>query len=232
MSAAYEFEDDREATYPPRYEHLPTPLALPFPLKPVSSADTGVEQLPDGRTRYWIRHDTIRGVTPRMIDWWFRNLEGTIAFGGRRYNRYRFWHPNDHVHASYAKRLPDGSVGVGASIRLIEVIGRDPRYLVDTTTHIERLDEGGYIHTPELHGHAGLVRMEYTFERVSGGTLYQNSLIIGSTAPWYPLVRPLVKRFGFTEAQGRAWLRHNIEEVGMFENFLPTLYRDETGRTE
>lgn len=233
MSFALEIApDDLELTYPPRFDRLPTPLPLPFPLKPVSSADTGVERMEDGRTRFWIRHDIVRGVTPRMLDWWFRNLEGTIEFGGRRYSRYRFWHPCDHVHASYHRRLPDGSVGVGASIRLIEVLGRNPKFLVDTITHIERLDEGGYIHNPELRGRTGLARMEYTFERVEGGTLYENCLIIGSDAFWYPLVRPFVSTFAFTPAQGKAWLRHNIEEVGMFENFLPGLYRRETGRSD
>ncbi len=230
MSALEEAVDDLETTYPPVYRHLPTPLPLPFSLKPVSSADSGAETLPDGRTRYWIRHDLLRGVTPAMLDWWFRHLEGTIEFGGRRYNRYRFWHPGDHVHASYHTRLGDGTVGPGAAIRLIEVLGRNERYLVDTVTHIERLDEGGFVHNPELHGRAGFVRMEYGFERKAGGTLYENCLIIGSTASWYPLVRPLVRTFGFTEGQGRAWLRHNIEEVGMFEHFLPELYHRETGR--
>lgn len=222
--------DDQETTYPPRFERLPTPLALPFPLKPVASADTGVERLPDGRTSYWIRHDTVRGVTPRMLAWWFANLEGKVRFGGRSYDRYRFWHPGDHVHASYARRRPDGTIGPGAAIRLIEVLGRDRRFLVDTITEIERLDEGGYVHNPRLHGRTGLVRMEYRFERVPGGTLYENRLIIGSVAPWYALARPLVERFGFGAEQGRAWLRHNVEEVGMFEHFLPGLYRAETGR--
>ncbi|HZY67134.1 MAG TPA: hypothetical protein VFE52_01015 [Devosia sp.] len=230
MSAAYDLTDD-PLTYPPRFERLPRPLDLGIPLKPVTSADTGVETLSDGRQKYWIRHDTIRGVTPRMIAWWFAHLQGTIRWGGRDYNRYRFWHPRDHVHASYARRLPDGSVGPGAAIRLIEVLGRNPRYVVDTVTHIERLDEGGYVHNPELHGRTGFARMEYTFEAVEGGTLYQNCLIVGAHAPWYPLVRPLVQAFAFTPEQGTAWLRHNVEEVGMFEAFLPELYRQETGRT-
>jgi len=224
--------DETALTYSPKYRGLPRPLMLPFRLKPVHSADTGVEQMSDGRTRYWIRHDIVRGVTPRMLAWWFANLEGTIDFGGRSYNRYRFWHPNDHVHASYASRLPHGSIGPGASIRLVEILGRNPRFRVDTVTHIERLDEGGYIHNPELHGRTGFARMEYTFERVADGTLYENCLIIGAAAPWYPLVKPLVRRFAFTEAQGQAWLIHNVEEVGMFEEFLPGLYRQETGRTE
>jgi hypothetical protein len=28
----------------------------------------------------------------------------------------------------------------------------------------------------------------------------------------------------FDEARGRAWITHNIEEVGNFETFLPKLY--------
>lgn len=42
-------------------------------------------------------------------------------------------------------------------------------------------------------------------------------------------VSPLIQRFVFDQAQGLAWLRHNIEEVGLFEHFLPDLYRQETG---
>lgn len=231
MSLALESRDDPIA-YPPVHTGLSVPLDLPFGLKPVGSADSGVEALPGGRTKYWIRHDIVRGVTPRMLDWWFRNIEGDIAFAGQHYNRYRFWHPRDHVHASYAKRLPDGSVGPGAAIRLIEVLGRDPRFRVDTVTHIERLDEGGYIHNPEFHGHTGFARMEYTFERVPAGTRYENCLILGAASPWLRPVNSLVARFAFTPEQGAAWLRHNVEEVGMFENFLPALYRQETGRTE
>jgi hypothetical protein len=217
--------------YPPHYTGLPEVLPLPYTLKPLHSADTGIEHLPDGRTRYWIRHDIVRGVTPAMLAWWFANLEGEIEFGGRRYNRYRFWHPRDHYHASYAKRRPDCRIGPGAAIRLIEVLGRNERFCVDTITHIERLDEGGFIHNPELHHRTGMVRMEYTFEPTPAGTLYQNSLTIGAhDTSWYPLVRPLVERFAFTPEQGRAWHRHNIEEVGMFEHFLPALYHQETGR--
>jgi hypothetical protein len=39
--------------------------------------------------------------------------------------------------------------------------------------------------------------------------------------PWFnALVRPRV----FSEDMARAWLLHNVEEVGNFEFFLPELY--------
>jgi hypothetical protein len=122
--------------------------------------------------------------------------------------------------------------GPGASIRLREVLGANPAYGIDTITDIEKLDEEGYIHNPRLHGVSGLVRMEYRFTRVAGGTLYENRLLIGGTHGWRRLVTPAVQRFGFDPAHGLAWLRHNIEEVGMFEHLLPPLYRQETGCDE
>lgn len=39
--------------------------------------------------------------------------------------------------------------------------------------------------------------------------------------------RPLPR--AFPEQMGRAWLKHNVEEVGYFEHFLPSLYRNEAG---
>lgn len=205
------------------------PATVPWPLKTLGSAECGARRLADGRLSYWIRHDILKGVTPPMLVWWFSHLEGDIVVGGQRINRYRAWHPYDHVHASYARRLPDGSIGPGARIRLREYLGGNPMYEIDTITDIEKLDEEGFIHNPRIHGVKGLVRMEYTFTRVPHGTLYENRLLVGGVSGWRRHVSPLVQRFGFDHAHGLAWLRHNIEEVGMFEHFLPALYRQETG---
>lgn len=210
----------------------PEAWPVPFPLKGMGSARFGAETLDDGRRSYWIEHDTVRGVTPRMLAWWFAHLEGDVVIAGRRVNRYRAWHPYDHVHASYARRRPDGSIGPGAQIRLREFLNGDPRYPVATVTTIEKLDEEGFIHNPCLHGISGLVRMEYSFERVPGGTRYLNRLLIGGIEGWRSAVTPLLQRFGFPEPKGLAWLRHNIEEVGLFEHILPPLYRQETGRDD
>jgi hypothetical protein len=37
-----------------------------------------VKTLDDGRLELSIRHDILKGVTPAMVDWWFRNIEGTM----------------------------------------------------------------------------------------------------------------------------------------------------------
>jgi hypothetical protein len=208
---------------------LPEPLSLPWPLKALSSAKAGIDQLSNGRIKYWIRHDVLKGVTPSMLAWWFRNLEGEIEIGGQRYPRYRVWHPFDHIAIRYARRLPDGSVGPGAVIHIREALGRDPRYLVDIKTRIEKLDEKGFAHVPQFHG-LSVVRMEYTFTAVTGGTLYEDCLIVGREGLIWRALRPFVLRFVLDDAFGRAWLKHNVEEVGMFENFLPGLYFRETGQ--
>lgn len=225
-------EPDVVPAYPASYKGVPAPVALPWALKPMGSARYGIDRLRDGRERFWIRHDIVRGVTPRMLAWWFAHLEGDVIVGGRRINRYRAWHPYDHVHASYHRRLPDGSVGPGAVIRLREVLGGNPAYVVDVLTEIEKLDEDGYIHNPVVHGIPGLARMEYTFREAPGGTLYENCLLFGGRSRAARLLHPLLARVAFPPGKGATWLRHNIEEVGLFEHFLPALYRQETGRAD
>jgi len=215
--------------YTAGFRGVPIPVALPWGLKSCGSAASGVDELPDGRTRFWIRHEVLKDVTPRMLAWWFAHLEGDVVVGGRRIHRYRLWHPYDHIHVSYAWRRSDGTVGPGAAIRIKEILGGNPNYLVDITTEIEKLDEEGFIHNPVVHGIRGLARMEYSFRAVPGGTLYENCLLFGSRHPWFRLLRPVARWLAFPEGKGETWLRHNIEEVGMLENFLPDLYRKETG---
>jgi len=123
--------------------HLPEPLRLPWQLKPVCSASAGVETLNDGRKKLWIKHDVLKNVTPRMLTWWFGHLEGDVEIQGRRFPRYRVWHPLDHVYARHVRRAPDGSVGPGAQLALCEYLGRNPRYKIEAVSTIEKLDETG-----------------------------------------------------------------------------------------
>ena len=204
----------------------PSPLPIDWIRKPVSSARSGMETLDDGRLRCWIEHEKIRGVTPAMLVWWFRNLEGTVEIDGVRHDRYRVWHPEDHLFAEYVKKGADGEVGVGSVIHLAEMLNGRPEYLVHIRTEITKLDETGYVHLPRIHG-LRLAEMEYSFEPAGGGTIYKNSLTIGFKGRSGKIVNPLVRRLFFDEERGRAWIRHNIEEVGNFEFFLPKLYAAE-----
>lgn len=212
----------------PRVVH---PLAIPWQPKSVDSARWGVDTLPDGRVHCWIEHEVVRGVTPAMLAWWFRHLEGDIDFAGVRAPRYRVWHPRDHVQVHYHRRRPDGSVGPGAVLHLTEMLGARREYLVDVKSPIVRLDEGGFGHRPRLHG-LPVAAMDYTFTAVPGGTRYVNSLTVGFKGAWARPLNALIRRLAFDEAHGRAWVRHNVEEVGQFERFLPPLYALEGPRAD
>ena len=160
---------------------------------------------------------------PAMLVWWFQHLEGDMQYAGKKLNRYRVWHPRDHIAIEYAKKNADGTVGVGSVIHLTEMLGANPDYLVDVHTEIVRLDEGGFGHRPRL-ARLKIAAMDYEFKAAPGGTQYSNSLVIGTERFFGAVVNPLIRQFAFDEARGRAWIRHNIEEVGNFEAFLPRLH--------
>jgi len=206
----------------------PQPLDIRWTCKPVESARCGLEILSDGRIHCWIEHEVVRGVTPKMLVWWFQHLEGDIVVGGKRFSRYRVWHPRDHIAIEYSRRNPDGSISVGCVIHLTEMLGANPDYLVDVHSEITKLDEEGFAHRPRFHG-LQLAQMDYQFTETPTGTLYRNSLTVGVVGILGRLINPLVRRFAFDEARGRAWIRHNVEEVGNFESFLPQLYASEAG---
>ena len=198
-------------------------------MKGLSTAQTEMRESPDGRLHLSIRHEILHGVTPPMLVWWFSHLEGEIEIAGQRYPRYHIWHPIDHISVRYARRCPDGRIGPGAQIHIREAFGGDLDHLVDIVTTIERLDETGFVHCPRVLG-LQVARLEYAFTAVDEGTLYENSITFG---PDLPLIRWLFNRVVrprvFPDRKARAWLLHNVEEVGNFEFFLPDLYANETG---
>jgi hypothetical protein len=201
---------------------LPEPIDVPWTMKPVTSALCGVEVLDDGRLHCSIRHDVILGVTPAMLAWWFDHIDGELAIEGVPYPRYRVWHPRDHVSHTYVRGR-----GRGATFRIHEVLARNPDWQIDVKTVVTQLDESGFAHRPRPHG-LPIVRMDYAFSRCAGGTQYVNSLTFG--LPGKPRLNTLLRKLAFSLDKAHAWLRHNVEEVGNFEFFLPALYAAETGR--
>jgi len=206
---------------------LPPPLEIPWIRRPLSSAETQVIELADGRIKLWIRHAVLRGVTPAMLLWWFRHLEGDIEIAGRVVPRYRAWHPLDHIAFRYVRRRRDGSIGRGAIFHICEAFARNPDWLVDVHTYVEKLDETGVIHGPRRLGRK-VAHMEYVFEPTPEGTQYTNWLIAGPALHHAGRVLRMVRRAEFPDDKAGAWLTHNVDEVGNFESFLPDLYRRES----
>jgi hypothetical protein len=210
--------------------HLLPPRPLHWALKPLESAETGVKTLDDGRLELTIRHDILKGVTPAMLGWWFQNVEGTMEYLGQTYPRYLIWHPIDHIHFAVVRRAPDGTAGPGARFHLVEAFGANPDYLVNSVGDVLKNDDTGITLSVRKFG-LEIMHLEHTFTPAPEGTLYLSRMHVGTRVfPARFLVNPLIRRRVFTEAIGRAWLKHNVEEVGNLEFFLPALYAAHTGR--
>ena len=203
---------------------FPPPRQLPWPLKPLESAETSLDYDDCGRMIMRIRHDLLKGITPAMIDWWFHNIGGEMDVEGARLNRYLVWHPFDHIHWELAAPGPDGRVSAGCKFRIVEAFGRDSDFYIDVTETVTKLDATGIALTGTRLG-IEVTRLSHDFIATDGGTLYVSMLRIGVGVPALSAIaNPLIHRFIFTKAMGRAWLKHNIEEVGLLEHILPGIY--------
>ena len=208
-----------------------TPRPFNWAMKPLDGAETGVKTLDDGRLELTIRHDILKGVTPAMLGWWFQNVEGTMEYLGQTYPRYLIWHPIDHIHFEVARRAPDGTAGPGARFHIVEACGGNPAYLVDSVADVPKNDGTGITISVRKFG-VEIMHLEHTFTPVPEGTLYVSKMHLGTKAVLARfLLNPWMRSRVFTEAMGRAWLKHNVEEVGNFEFFLPALYGAHAGRS-
>lgn len=173
-----------------------------------------------------IEHAPIKGVTPRMLLWWFEHIDGTMQYQGKEYPRYHVWHPVDHIHWALARQSPRGDAGQGASFRIVEAFGGDLSQLVDSTEYVEKLNETGIRLVRRIAG-AEVFSLQHDFHASGSDTIYVSHMRVGTdTLPHRWLFNYLVRPRLFTYAMGSAWLRHNIEEVGNFEFFLPALYAE------
>jgi len=224
LAARAQQRGQREDSVSRRRLPLPPPRNLPWPLKPVESAKTSLSYDEFGRMVMHIEHDLLKGITPEMVAWWFGNIGGDMEVEGFRLNKYLVWHPLDHIHWQLAQPGADGRASAGAQFRIVEAFGRNPHFYVDVTDTVTRLDSTGIT----LVGHRlgmELSRLNHDFADMDGGTRYVSTLTIGTALPGVgAILNPLIHRMIFTEAMGRAWLRHNVEEVGLLEHIVPRIY--------
>jgi hypothetical protein len=193
-------------------------------MKLVTSATTSQSVLPTGQLLLTIEHDTVRGVNPAMLRWWFENLGQTVTHRGTTYPRYLMWHPRDHIHWELVSRSPSGGTGQGASFRIVEVFAANPDYYVDSTEYVEKLDEEGISLVRRVLG-IEIFRLEHRFGTVQGGASYRSRLVFGAACGRFARsLNAVLRRELFSYEMGTAWLTHNVEEVGMLEHILPALY--------
>ncbi len=209
---------------------LPEPRPVLWPLRDVSSADVRDERLADGRRRISIRHQELAGVTPAMLDWWYGHVDGPMEYAGRTYPRYLVWHPLDHISYVVESRLPDGSVGVGCRLRIMEAFQRRPDRLLRIHVQVLRRDAEEAVIGRKLLGRT-ILRLVNRFSPTQSGTDYLSTMTIGTGAwPGRLGLNALLTRRILGGELAMHWARHHVEEIGTLEHFLPGLFAAQGAR--
>jgi hypothetical protein len=170
--------------------------------------------------RATIDHQPLAGITPAMLLWWFRHIGDTTRYGGREMSSYLAWHPLDHIHWALARPAPGGGAGEGARFRIVEAFGRREEFYVDTTETVEKLDTTGIRLVRRIMG-VPVLQLEHTWSAGRDCTHYVSVLDVGARSRLMTPVNRYLTTRAFPEPMLRAWLVHNIEEVGHLEHLLP-----------
>ncbi len=156
-----------------------------------------------------IANHEIQRVTPEMIDWWWDHIDTT--------ERYKLWHPTDHISFEWLVSPDNGHVGAVQGI--VESFGGA------FASPIEIRWEDGTNADAE-YGHVLLASS--TMEGVSAADLMHEY----EEAPFGTRLRT---HFHFPPGPPEEFIKavyqHNKEEMRNFSTFLPDLYRSETGKS-
>lgn len=199
-------------------------MSLPvlFPLRSVDSAVVRYATAPHRRRRVTIDHRPLAGVTPAMLLDWFSHLGETMVYGGQVIDRYLAWHPIDHIRWELAKPAPGGGAAEGAKFRIVEKFAGRDDFAVDVVDRVEKLDETG-IRLVQRIGGVVVFQLEHTWSAGPHGAHYVTVLDLGARSALIAPVNYVLTR-RFPDNMVRAWVRHNIEEVGQLEYLLPDLH--------
>jgi hypothetical protein len=196
-----------------------------YPLRSVDTAAVQIITAPHLRRRVTIDHRPLAGVTPAMLLDWFTHLGATMTYGGEVIDRYLAWHPIDHIRWELARPAAGGGVADGARFRMVEAFGGRPEFTIDEVARVEKLDATGIRLVKRV---AGMVffQLEHTWSAGADGAHYVTVMDLGVRSALCAPVNRLVSRH-FPDDKLRAWIRHNIEEVGQLEYLLPALVSGE-----
>ena len=204
---------------------LPPPRDFGWTLRSVEDAETAIGTLADGRMELTIRHEVLTGIEVDMLVWWFQHVDGATVYQGAEYPLYFLWHPRDHISVSLG-RNEAGRVAPGQTIHICEAFARDPRFLIDQAVTIHQWDAQGVGFHVDMFGRQ-VMSLEHHFEPAPGGVQYKSCMRLGMEgAAWMKTFNRWVLPRKFPLEKAQAWLRHNVEEVGCFVDFLPTVYAD------
>ncbi|MEO0912743.1 MAG: hypothetical protein AAFY59_07120 [Pseudomonadota bacterium] len=210
-------------------------------LKPDASSHFQIHQRENGQFCVVLNHALLRGVTAEMIQWWFLtfpNLKVRLidipGYEGKVVPAYLLWHPSDHYNATLSGNLgPDNTPRPGAKLLVQEAMQYEKygwRYPVNSQLTVFYVGKDGWAMGRAVPLLGPLMMLRIHFRDVfEGGTCigahYHYEIVIGLSGR-NPLAAVINKRISakFGPEFFAAWHRHNVIEVGVFENFLPPLY--------
>lgn len=208
---------------------FPPPRQFGWILKPLSSAESiSATQLETGQNEFRIKHGLIKGVSTEMLYWFNQNfLDLEFIINGTVVSAFHCWHPFDHILLERKSGKAGDVLKNGDMLRLKEAFGRDIKYVVDDIAAVCDFGEKSFGVRVDL-GLATLGRLVHRFENVPGGTQCNTHFVIG-LGPTSPsllklFVNNVVLPSKFGPAMQTRWLKHNVEEYGCLENFLPKAY--------
>ena len=200
------------------------PRRLPWPLRDAREVLAQHEILADGRIRLRIEHRPLPGVTPEMLEWWYRVLPvSRVRFDGALRPMYHLFHPYEHGRIWVKRPAADGRPGVGAGGVVARYEWFGP-YDSTGAAQVVELSPRRFVSRPVLAGVTfGEIRHEWGNQ--PQGATYTVESVIGVDWPVIgPWVNALLRRYVFSEDMLREWQRHQVEEVGLLPHFLPLLY--------
>jgi hypothetical protein len=151
-------------------------------------------------------HHELKGITPEMIDWWWDNIDTT--------ERYRLWHPGSHQ--AFTWETVEGNEHVGRTHRVTETIaGMEMELRIRWVDPDSIAMERAYSHANAActldENDEPMSWLLHEYEVVEGGTKMRSTFRLPDEAPEW-----------FVEGLRQ----HNLEEMGRFPAFLPTLYEE------
>ena len=221
--------------------NMPAKRDFGWTLKPVSSSFFDIQKRDNGQFSVVLSHALLRGVSAEMIHWWFCNftklrvrLRGVPNYEDQKVPAYWLWHPVDHLSAELSGTLgPGNAPKPGCSIHIREAMQYDRygwKYTADAKLKVLYVGKDGWGmgKVLPLFGPVMVLRIHYKDVIEDGrhiGVHYHYEIVIGASAN-NPLARWMNGRITaeFGTEFFDAWHRHNVIEVGTFENFLPALF--------
>lgn len=199
----------------------------------------GVVRNPDGQLVVACLTE-MPGVSSAMWDWWF-------AWHSYTSERYRLWHPKDHVESSLqpdrrdASRPRDGWVGnvsfvdeyIGGDLQRLAIRFVEPEAVGLDQDRVDQIGVAVCARTALRRERLAAGWLIHLIEDTDDGCRMHSRFFLGDAESEVPVVgrlftklvnRPSVRRRLLPDSAGTALLRHCSEEMNHLATILPELY--------